>query len=316
MSTYRLDRLVAPRSIALVGASPRERSLGRIVLGNLRAAGFAGSLHLVNPRHDEIDGIRAVKDLGALPLVPDIAVVTAPAAAVPDIVAEAGALGMAGAVVISAGLGQGPGSLAEAARRRAREHGIRLLGPNGLGIIVPRAKLNASFAAHMPSAGDLTVISQSGAITAGLAEWAARRNVGFAALVSIGDAVDVDFGDLLDFFAIDHGTRAILLYVESISDARKFMSAARIAARTKPVIVLNPAGTRRARARPPRIRERWPVSMPSMGRHSFAPACCGSWISTSCSLRPKRSAGCRGFWASALRSSPTAAGSACSRSIG
>jgi acetyltransferase len=238
MSTYRLDRLVAPRSIALVGGSPRERSVGRVVLGNLRAAGFPGSLRLVNPRYDEIDGVPAVKKLAALPLVPDIVVVTAPAAAVPDIVAEAGALGTAAAVVVSAGLGHGPDSLAEAACRRAGEHGIRLLGPNVLGIIVPRAKLNASFAAHMPGAGDLTVISQSGAITAGLAEWATQRNVGFAALVSIGDAVDVDFGDLLDFFALDHGTRAILLYVESISDARKFMSAARIAARTKPVIVL------------------------------------------------------------------------------
>jgi|RhiMethySRZTD1v2_1073278.scaffolds.fasta_scaffold01922_9 acetyltransferase len=238
MSTYRLDRLVAPRSIAVVGGSPRERSLGRAVLCNLRAAGFPGSLHLVNPRHDHIDGVPAVKKLEALPHVPDIVVVTAPAAAVPDIIAEAGALGTAAAVVISAGLGHGLDSLAEAARRRARAHGIRLLGPNGLGIIVPRAKLNASFAAHMPGAGDLTVISQSGAITAGLAEWATHRNVGFAALVSIGDAVDVDFGDLLDFFALDHGTRAILLYVESISDARKFMSAARIAARTKPVIIL------------------------------------------------------------------------------
>ena len=174
---------------------------------------------------------------------------TAPAPAVPDIVSRAGALGTAAAVVISAGLGQGPGSLAEAAARRAREHGIRLLGPNGLGIIVPRAKLNASFAARMPAAGDLTVISQSGAITAGLAEWAAQRSIGFAALVSIGDAIDVDFGDLLDFFALDRGTRAILLYVESIKDARKFMSAARIAARTKPVIVLKSRKARTGRAR-------------------------------------------------------------------
>ena len=153
MSTYRLDRLVAPRSIALVGGSPRERSLGRVVFRNLRAAGFAGPLHVVNPHHDEIDGVATVKDFQALPGAPDIIVVTAPAAAVPDIVAKAGALGTAGAVVISGGLGQGPGSLAEAAAGRAREHGIRLLGPNGLGIIVPRAKLNASFAARMPASG-------------------------------------------------------------------------------------------------------------------------------------------------------------------
>jgi acetyltransferase len=191
MSTYRLDCLIAPHSITLVGASPRDRSLGRVVFRNLRTAGFAGPLHLVNPHYDEIDGVTTVKDLQALPAVPDMIVVTAPASAVPDIIDRAGALGTAGAVVISAGLGQGPGSLAEAAARRARQHGIRLLGPNGLGIIVPRAKLNASFAASMPAAGDLTVISQSGAIAAGLAEWAAQRAIGFAALVSIGDAIKV-----------------------------------------------------------------------------------------------------------------------------
>ena len=141
-------------------------------------------------------------------------------------------------LIITAGLGHGTGSLAEEARLEARKHGLRLVGPNCLGVIAPRAKLNASFAARNAMPGDLALISQSGAVEAGLLEWAARRRVGFSGLVSLGDMVDVDFGDCLDYFAADRGTRAILLYIEAIADARKFMSAARAAARTKPVVVI------------------------------------------------------------------------------
>ncbi len=238
MSTYHLNTLLAPSSVAVVGASPRANSLGRIVLHNLRDGGFAGPIHLVNPRHREIDGVKAVPSLDALSVPPDVLVVTAPAPAVPDIIAQAGSRGVAAAVIISAGLGHGPGTPADAARTAARAHGVRLLGPNGIGLIVPGAKLNASFARRMPAAGRLALISQSGAIAAGMLEWAAQRRLGFSAIASIGDAVDVDFGDLLDYFALDRNTGAILMYVESISDARKFMSAARAAARTKPVIVI------------------------------------------------------------------------------
>ena len=145
---------------------------------------------------------------------------------------------VASAVIITAGLGHGAGSLAEEARLEARKHGLRLVGPNCLGVIAPRAKLNASFAARNATPGDLALISQSGAVEAGLLEWAARRRVGFSGLVSLGDMVDVDFGDCLDYFAADRGSRAILLYIEAIADARKFMSAARAAARTKPVVVI------------------------------------------------------------------------------
>jgi acetyltransferase len=238
VSTYRLDTLLAPRTIAVVGASPRERSLGRIALRNLREGGFAGPIHLVNPHHREIDGVPAVASLDAIDPAPEVAVITAPAPEVPGIVAAAGARGVAAAVIISASLGHGAGSLAEAARTAARAHGLRVLGPNGLGLIVPGAHLNASFSRRMPAAGDLTLISQSGAIAAGLIEWAAHHNIGFAAIASIGDAIDIDFGDLLDYFALDRTTRAILMYVESVGVARKFMSAARAAARTKPVIVV------------------------------------------------------------------------------
>jgi acetyltransferase len=230
--------LFAPRSVALVGASPRPRSVGRAILQNLRAAGFTGQLRLVNPHHAEIDGVRAVKGIADLPEAPDLLIVAAPPPAVPTLIADAGAKGCPAAIVVTAGLGHGPGSLSEATEAAARAHGLRLLGPNCLGILVPRHNLNASFAARMPRAGDLALISQSGAIASGLVEWAAKRSVGFSAVVSLGDSIDVDFGDLLDYFALDGKTRAILLYVESIKDARKFMSAARAAARTKPVVVV------------------------------------------------------------------------------
>jgi acetyltransferase len=238
VSTYHLNTLLAPRSVAVVGASPRANSLGRIVLRNLRDGGFAGPVHLVNPRYPEIDGVKAVANLDALVTPPEVLVVTAPAPAVPEIIATAGSRGVAAAVIISAGLGHGPGSFADAARSVARNHGVRLLGPNGIGLIVPGAKLNASFARRMPAVGHLALISQSGAIAAGMIEWAAQRRIGFSAIASIGDAVDIDFGDLLDYFALDRGTGAILMYVEQVSDARKFLSAARAAARTKPVIVV------------------------------------------------------------------------------
>jgi acetyltransferase len=238
MSTYRLDRLFAPRSIAVVGASPRERSLGRAVLRNLVAGGFGGPIRLVNPNYAQIEGFAAVTSIAALPDVPDVAVIAVSPPAVPDIVAAAAAKGIAAAIIITAGLGHGPGSLAEAAARAARAHGLRLVGPNCLGVMAPAAKLNASFATRMPASGDLALISQSGAIVAGVVEWAAQRAIGFSAVVSIGDQADVDFGDLLDHFANDRATRAILLYIEAIKDARKFMSAARAAARAKPVIAI------------------------------------------------------------------------------
>ena len=238
MSTYRLNKLFSPRSVAIVGGSPRETSPGRAVLRNLRDAGFKGSIGLVNAHYNEIEGIRAVKTIRELPEAPDLLVIAAPPQSVPGIVSAAGEKGAATAIIITAGLGHGTGSLADACEKAARATGLRLVGPNCLGVLSPRAKLNASFAARMPPAGDLALVSQSGAITAGLVEWSAAHGIGFSAVVSLGDKIDVDFGDLLDFFALDGTTRAILLYVESIANARKFMSAARAAARIKPVVVV------------------------------------------------------------------------------
>ena len=238
MSTYRLKNLLSPRSVALVGASPRKGSVGRAILANLQKAEFKGELGLVNPRHAEIEGVAAVSSLGKLPFVPELVVITAPPTAIAGLIDEAGKRGAAGALVITAGLGRGEGSLAEAAERAAHQYGMRLIGPNCLGVMMPGANLNASFSAHMPRPGNLALISQSGAIAAGMVDWATQRAVGFSGIVSIGDQLDVDIADLLDYFAMDGKTRAILLYVEAIKDARKFMSAARAAARIKPVVVV------------------------------------------------------------------------------
>ena len=238
MSTYRLKNLLSPRSVALVGASPRQGSVGRAILANIQKAKFEGGLGLVNPRYAEIEGVKAVGSLGKLPFVPELVVITAPAAAIPGLIDEAGKRGAASALITTAGLGHGVGSLAAAAERAAQNYGMRLIGPNCLGVMMPGANLNASFSAQMPRPGNLALISQSGAIAAGMVDWATQRAVGFSGIVSIGDQLDVDIADLLDYFAMDGKTRAILLYVEAIKDARKFMSAARAAARIKPVVVV------------------------------------------------------------------------------
>ena len=150
MSTYHLKNLLSPRSVALVGASPRPNSVGRAILGNIHKAKFKGEFGVVNTHYPEIDGVATVGSLGKLSFAPELVVITAPAAAIPGLIEEAGARGAAGALIITSGLGNGAGSLAEASEDAARKYGMRLVGPNCLGIIMPGANLNASFSAHMP----------------------------------------------------------------------------------------------------------------------------------------------------------------------
>jgi len=200
--------------------------------------GFVGDIAIVNSRHDSVGGRKTCPDLKALPFVPDLIVITTPAPSIPDIIRQAGELGVAGAAIISSGLGHGPGSIAETVAETARAYKLRIVGPNCLGIMFPGVGLNASFAARHPMPGSLALISQSGAIAAAMVDWGAEKSVGFSGIVSIGDQLDVDVADLLDYFALDERTHAILLYVEAVTDARKFMSAARAAARLKPVVVV------------------------------------------------------------------------------
>ena len=251
MSTYRLSSIFRPRAVAGVGSQSRPRSVGRAVVENLLGAGFDGPVGLVNRRPAPMDGVTAVQHLRDLPWTPDLVVIATPPETVPQLAAEAAEKGAGAVVVLTAAMGSGPGSPAAQLEALTREKGLRVLGPNCLGVIAPHARLNASLAGRFPKAGDLALISQSGAISGGLVEWSMGQPVGFSAVVSLGDALDVDFADLLDYFATDYRTRAILLYVEAIRDARKFMSAARAAARTKPVVVVKSGHRMRPHETPP-----------------------------------------------------------------
>jgi len=236
-----LDRLFKPGSVALIGATPRVDTVGDLLLRNLRHAGFPGSLMLVNPRHDTIDGMPVFPDVASLPGAPDLAIIATPPETVPGLVAALGARGTRAAVVVTAGfgeLGARGTALQQAILAAAQPHLLRIVGPNCIGILAPGAKLNASFAHLTPAAGGLAFVSQSGAVVTALLDWAQPRQIGFSHVVSLGDMADVDFGDMLDYLGDDAQTRAILLYVESVTSARKFMSAARAAARRKPVLVV------------------------------------------------------------------------------
>jgi acetyltransferase len=241
MSVRNLEILFRPASIALIGASKTQHSVGAVLAHNLFNAGFDGPVMPVNPHHQAIEGVLTYPSIEALPLTPDLAVVATPPATIPEIIGKLSARGTRAVVVISAGfaeLGERGAALQQAMLAAARPGVLRIVGPNCLGIMVPGHGLNASFAQGQALAGDLAFVSQSGAVLAAVLDWASARRVGFSHMVSLGGMADVDFGDLLDYLATDGHTRAILLYVEAVTHARKFMSAARAAARSKPVVVI------------------------------------------------------------------------------
>ncbi len=235
MTTRNLDALFRPAAIALVGASNSPGSVGQVLSRNLLESGFAGPVLPVALTARAIRSAVAYRTVGELPLTPDLAVIATPPPTIPGLIAELGARGCRAAVVITAGL---DADLRQAMLDAARPHLLRIVGPNCLGFISPIAGINASFAHLTPPAGSLALVTQSGAVAAAAIDWAHARGIGFSHILSIGDAADVDVGDLLDYLALDPDTRGILLYVESLSDARKFMTAGRIAARSKPVVVI------------------------------------------------------------------------------
>ena len=242
MSIRNLDAMFRPRAVAVVGASDRPHSVGRMVMRNLLEGGYRGTIIPVNASHDLVGGLAAVRSVKELPAAPDLAVICTPAPTVPGIIADLGALGTKAAVVLTAGLTRGHvedgRTLQQAMLDAARPHLLRILGPNCVGLLVPGIGLNASFAHTSALAGNIALVSQSGALTTALLDWAKSHHIGFSHFISLGDGADVDFGDALDWLATDPQTRSILLYIESISHARKFMSAARAASRNKPVIVV------------------------------------------------------------------------------
>jgi acetyltransferase len=246
MSSRNLEHLFDPHSVALIGASDRPRTVGATVMRNLLRGGFRGPIWPVNLRHATVAGREAYRTVESLPAAPDLAVICTPAPSIPGLIAALGARGTRAAVVISAGLEQpaaSGGTLAGAMLQAAKPFQLRILGPNCIGLLVPRIGLDASFAHVGAAPGHLAFVAQSGALTTALLDWARGRQVGFSHFISLGNAADIDFGDLLDYLGRDPGTRAILLYVESISSARKFMSAARATARAKPVIVVKSGRT-------------------------------------------------------------------------
>jgi acetyltransferase len=251
MSVRNLDKMFKPQSVALIGATPRPGSVGAVVARNLCRAGFAGELMLVNPHRRTIDGLTVHPDIASLPRAPDLAVIVTPPDTVSSLIGELGEHGTRAAVVITAGfseLGAQGRMLQQAALEAAKPHLLRIVGPNCVGIMVPRLGLDATFSHLTAPPGDIAFLSQSGAMITAMLDWAVPRGIGFSHVVSLGDMADVDFGDMLDYLAADPDTRAILLYVEGITHGRKFMSAARAAARLKPVLVLK-AGRSTAGAR-------------------------------------------------------------------
>ena len=235
MSIRHLDRLLEPKSVVVIGASDRAGSVGNTVWCNIRAGTFAGPIYAVNPKHATLDAVGVFARPADLPEAPDLAVLCTPPATVPALIEVLGRLGTRAAIVMTAGLSA---AQKQATLAAARPHLLRVLGPNCLGLLTPHLGLNASFAHTDALAGEVAFVSQSGALVTAVLDWAKSRRIGFSHMVSLGERIDVDFGDLLDYLASDARTRSILLYIESIDAARKFMSAARAAARNKPVIVV------------------------------------------------------------------------------
>lgn len=238
MSVRNLEGLLNPKSVAVIGASATPGSMGATVLKRLMDAGFHGEIQLVNPHRSEIDGRPCFASVEDLPNPVDLGVVVTPPQTVPQIIADLGKAGARAAVVITAGISGGEGGLRQQMLDAARPYCLRVLGPNCLGLLVPRVGLDASFSHLRPRDGDIALLSQSGALVVAMIDWAEARQIGFSVVGSMGDMADVDVGDMLDYLASDPNTRSILMYLEQVTDARKFMSAARSAARSKPVIAV------------------------------------------------------------------------------
>lgn len=230
------DALLRPQTVAVIGGSTRPRSLGAQLLDHIAAPGFSGVVHAVNPHRVDRARVRWCATIADLPVAPDVAIIATPPATVAGVLADLGQRGGKLAVVITAGMHDA--ALAGDVVAAAKRHGVRLIGPNSLGLILPNASLDASFAQARPRAGDIAFLSQSGAVITAMIDWANDREIGFSGIISLGDTLDIGFSELIDLFAAEPQTKAILLYIEHIDDPRAFLSAVRAAAAIKPVIAL------------------------------------------------------------------------------
>jgi len=241
-----LSGFFEPRSVAVVGVARDEGKVGHFVFDNLVAAGFAGEIYPVNPRAEDIHGVRCYPNLAALPVVPDLVVIVVPAHAVGDVIDDCVAVGVTSAIVISAGFKEtGPegGALERELAAKARAGGVRVLGPNCLGLVSTGAHLNASFAAGMPPEGAISFMSQSGALGTAVLDWAAGEGVGLAHFVSLGNRADLSETDLLREWTTNPSTRVIVAYLESVADGEAFVAAARESSRAKPILAVKAGGS-------------------------------------------------------------------------
>ena len=244
-----LDPIFSPKSVAVIGATENPGSVGRTILDNLIKGGFPGKIFPVNPKRDTVLGVKAYPSITAVPEKADLAVIITPPATVPGIIRDCGKAGVKGVIIISAGFKEiGPVGveLERQVLEEATKAGIRIVGPNCLGVMVPAGKFNATFAADMAKPGSVGFISQSGALCTAILDWSLKENVGFSAFVSLGSMLDVGWGDLINYLGDDPNTKSIVIYMESIGDARSFLSAAREVALTKPIIVIKPGRTEAA----------------------------------------------------------------------
>ena len=241
MGSHFLDPLFAPQAIAVFGASERPNAVAGRVFDNLRKGGYTGPIYPVNPKHEQLFEQPCYPSIAAIAKPVDLAVIATPAATVPEIIHACGEHGVRAVIIISAGFNESDNrgaSLKKSILETARQYGMRILGPNCLGLIRTVTGINATFSKNTAKPGKLALVSQSGALCTSILDWATANDVGFSALVSLGDAADIDFGDILDYLAQDPHTHSILLYVEGIRHSRRFMSGLRIAARMKPVVVI------------------------------------------------------------------------------
>jgi len=243
MSTRNLDKLFKPESVAVIGASNRPYAVGTVVMRNLLEGGFLGPIMPVNLKRNAIAGVLAYPDVDSLPITPEMAIICTPPATVPGLIDALGRKGTHAVICLTAGLNgvvdqQTGRKVIDLVYEKTRALDIRILGPNCVGALVPGIRLNASFA-HVPAkSGKIAFVSQSGALCTAVLDWARPRDIGFSHFLSLGDKIDVDFADVIDYLGTDPGTRAILLYIESVRNGRKFVSAARAASRNKPIIVI------------------------------------------------------------------------------
>ena len=241
-----LDVFFRPRNVAVIGATEDQAGVGRSIVSNLKQTSFGGTVYPVNPKHSEVLGLPCYPSIREIPERVDLAVIATPARTVPGIVGECAAAGVEGAIIISAGfkeIGEKGAALEREVLAEARKSKIRIVGPNCLGIMSPHYGLNATFASSMARPGHLGFISQSGALCTAILDWSQRELVGFSAFVSVGSMLDVGWADLIQYLGDDPKTRSIVIYMESIGDARAFLSAAREVALSKPIIVIKPGRT-------------------------------------------------------------------------